>query len=228
MFEVSHLKKSFQQEVLTDVSISIEQGDCVGILGENGCGKSTLLEIMAGALKADKGDIKINGNSAFQDRKLFSEFIAYVPQCNPLIEELSVKDNLLLWYCMAENSLEQDLKSGTPAMLGLDKVINQKTAVLSGGMKKRLSIACALACHGSILLLDEPSAALDLICKAEIQQYLCEYLKNGGTVVMTTHEESELSLCNRLCVLKNGYLQDISKEIRGKQLIEVLKGGYFQ
>ena len=223
MLEISNLKKSYQQPVLVDINLSVKKGEFVGILGENGCGKSTLIEIIAGALEADGGEILINGISAFQNKKIFSQYIGYVPQENPLIEELTVKDNLKLWYCFGNRNLKEDFEQGPPAMLGLKEVQTKRAGNLSGGMKKRLSIACALACNAPILLLDEPSAALDMICKADIHQYLNYYIKNGGTVIMTSHEESEISLCSRLYIMKKGCLQEVSNTLRGEELILAIK-----
>ena len=91
---------------------------------------------------------------------------------------------------------------------------------MSGGMKKRLSIGCAVANHPRLLILDEPSAALDLICKQSIQSYLRAYKRNGGMILLATHDEEELKLCDKWYILKNGlslpydYDGDVSKLIR--------------
>ena len=90
-------------------------------------------------------------------------------------------------------------------------------------MKKRLSIACALSNHGSVLILDEPGAALDLECKADIRNYLEKYRKEGGTILLTSHELSELSLCTAMYVLKEGELQKIHTGMSEQQLIETFR-----
>jgi ABC-type multidrug transport system ATPase subunit len=91
---------------------------------------------------------------------------------------------------------------------------------LSGGMKKRLSIACALAKDPPILILDEPGASLDIVCKEDIKNYLKSYLKNGGTVIITSHEEAELDLCNRMYLLQNGVLTELPNKPVGHALME--------
>ena len=146
------------------------------------------MSILAGAVRADKGSIRFRGREAVGHAKVFYEEAAYVPQENPLMEELTVKDNLSLWYQGSRARMEEDLKTGAAAMLGIGEMLKKPVRTLSGGMKKRLSIACALSNHGSVLILDEPGAALDLECKAEIRSYLEKYRKEGGTILLTSHE----------------------------------------
>ena len=170
MLEVTSLYKSYRNhKVLSGVSLTASPGECVGIIGSNGCGKTTLLSILAGAVQADKGSIRFRGREAVGHAKVFYEEAAYVPQENPLMEELTVKDNLSLWYQGSRARMEEDLKTGAAAMLGIGEMLKKPVRTLSGGMKKRLSIACALSNHGSVQILDEPWSALEWECTAEIR-----------------------------------------------------------
>ena len=203
--QLEHIKKSYRKkQVLTDICLEAESGTCIGILGTNGSGKSTLLSILAGVLSRDSGKFLCDGEDLFQDPRKRAELVGYVPQGTPLIEELSAKDNLLLWYNKA--TMEQELEKGVLKMLGIGDFIKVPVKKMSGGMKKRLSIGCAMAKRPPILLLDEPTAALDLVCKEDISQYLTRYKKAGGILFLTTHDSVELSLCDRLYILKNGVL----------------------
>ena len=92
-------------------------------------------------------------------------------------------------------------------MLHVDEFINKKVSSLSGGMKKRLSIGCAMANRPSVLILDEPSASLDLECKEDIASYLNSYKQSGGIIIIASHEEREINLCDIIYILKNGVLQ---------------------
>lgn len=223
MLVVSGLQKAYGQPVLTGIDITVKQGEFVGILGENGCGKSTLLEILAGSVKPDAGEIMLDSVDMLKNPGLFSEKMGYVPQENPIIEELSVLDNLSLWY--RANALKEALASGPPAALGLLGALQQKAGRLSGGMKKRLSIACALAEHCSWLLLDEPSAALDIVCKRELHDYYKKYQQMGGTIIMTSHEEAEIQLFSRLYVMKQGKLLEIPTSLSIDNLAEQIREG---
>lgn len=206
--ELEHISKRYgRKEVLKNVTLTAQSGSCIGILGGNGCGKSTLLSVLAGIRKASSGSFiykedEKEGLDLFKNRKVRSSLIGYVPQGTPLIEELSAKDNLLIFYERRE--LERELERGTLKLLGIDEYIDVPVRKMSGGMKKRLSIGCAVANHPRLLILDEPSAALDLICKQSIQRYLKAYKRNGGAILLATHDEEELKLCDTWYILKNG------------------------
>ena len=179
--QAEHIQKSYRRgkhPVLQDISFTAESGQCIGILGANGCGKSTLLSILAGV------------------------------QENPLIEELSAYDNLRLWYCNSTLGLETALRDGVLAMLGIPDFLHTRVSQMSGGMKKRLSIGCAVSDDPHILLLDEPGAALDLLCKERISVYLKECKSQGKILLLATHEDREIELCDKIYILKNGVLTE--------------------
>ena len=203
--EIKQLSKSYgKQSVLKDISFTAQGGQCVGILGANGCGKSTFLSILGGVLEPDDGAFLFNGEDLFRNRKKRGTLVGYVPQGTPLIEELTAWDNLLLWYDREE--LKHQLQSGVLKMLGVDDFLKVAVRKMSGGMKKRLSIGCAMANQPPILLLDEPTAALDLACKQSISRYLTKYKDAGGLLLLTTHDAQELSLCDVIYIMKDGVL----------------------
>jgi ABC-2 type transport system ATP-binding protein len=151
--------------------------------------------------------------------------IGYVPQENPLIAELTARDNLRLWYANSRYDMNQELERGTLAMLGIPEFINVRVDAMSGGMKKRLSIGCAVANDPPVLILDEPDAALDLICKEAIRDYLAEHKRRGGIVIITTHDEEALSIVDKLMVMQNGVLREVDRTLRGDGLLAELKKG---
>lgn len=220
MIEIENLTSAYgKKKVLQGVSLCAEQGECIGIVGPNGCGKSTLLSVMAGVLKPSSGKLFYYGKNALENRVVFQKMTGYVPQENPLMPELSVYDNLRLWY-PDKAELAKELEDGFLQILGISAFLKMPVSKLSGGMKKRVSIGIALSGMPPVLILDEPSAALDLVCKEDIRRYLQIYLERKGTVVITTHEESELSLCSSLYVMKDGKLEGIDRTLRGKELTE--------
>lgn len=207
MLEIIEVYKTFKRrQILKGASLTAQAGTCVGIAGGNGCGKTTLLSIIAGVSRPDKGSVRFDGVEALGKRRLFEEKAAYVPQENPIIPELTAGDNYRLWFKGDKRRMEEDLENGVAKTLGLPDFLQTPAGKLSGGQKKRLSIASALSNHASVLILDEPGAALDLAAKEEILIYLRKYLKQGGTVVLTSHEMGELSLCDKLFILKEGVL----------------------
>ena len=206
MIEVKNISKRDRNTVLDDISFTAEKGQCIGIIGANGCGKTTLLSIMAGVNKAQSG--KIYYNNELADRKsVFKKYIAYVPQENPLIDELTTKDNLLLWLG-SNRKIKDGFENGVLKDLGIDEFLNKQVNELSGGMKRRLSIGISLSNNAPIMLLDEPGSALDIYGKQEVNSYISNYVKNGGTVVMSTHDRDEIDLCTKLYKIEDGILKE--------------------
>lgn len=211
-----------KKKVLTGVSIVANPGECIGVVGANGCGKSTLLNILAGLRKQDKGEIFFD-EKPVTGRRQFIRYTGYVPQESNLIEEVTVWDNLLLAYGDSK-VLNEKLENGFLRFLGLREMCDLKASKLSGGMKKRASIGCAMASNPPILLLDEPGAALDLPGKGEVRRYLELYKSKGGTIIIATHEESELDLCDKIYALTEGKSREIDRTLRGDALVEIIKG----
>lgn len=219
--EIKHIKKHFKKkQVLSDVSFCAESGSCIGILGGNGSGKSTLLSILAGVQKADGGEFVCNDKDLFVNPSLRANALGYVPQGTPLIDELTAWDNLLLWY--DRKALKDELSNGVLKMLGIDEFVKTTVSKMSGGMKKRLSIGCAIAKKQPILLLDEPTSALDLACKEKIAEYLKNYKQAGGIIIIATHDVMELELCDKLFILKNGVLNPFEYNGNIRELVERL------
>ena len=115
--------------------------------------------------------------------------------------------------------MEEDLHSGVGKRLGLSEFLSTPAGKLSGGQKKRLSIASALSGKAGVLILDEPGAALDLAAKEEILSYIKEYREQGGTVILTSHEMAELSVCTRMYILKEGRLIPVKTGMTAAELI---------
>ena len=205
MLEVTGIEKRYRgRTILKNVSFRANPGECIGIVGGNGCGKTTLLSILAGIRKPDRGSIRI----------------AYVPQENRLIPELTAFDNYRLWFRGKRREMERDLECGVGHVLGVDRFLKTQAGRLSGGEKKRLSIAAALSGRADILILDEPGAALDLEAKEQILTYIRSYVKAGGTVLLTSHEMGEIGACTTLYVLKDGVLVPTEAGLSARELIQ--------
>lgn len=201
---LSEIKKSYKsKKILNGVSLSAVSGECIGILGANGSGKSTLLSILAGIIKPDSGSFTY-GQTNLMKTKDISPLVAFVPQSNPLVEELNAYDNLRLWYSRQE--IQDGLKDGVLNLLGIQDFLKTPVKKMSGGMQKRLSIACAVSKNPPIMLLDEPSGSLDLVCKEKIYSYYMEFKQRGGIILIVSHDLQELSLCDRCFILKEGIL----------------------
>ena len=194
MLEVKGISKHYKnKQILNGISFAAGPGQCVGIAGGNGCGKTTLLSILAGVNRPDRGSICFDGVEAVGNRKVFERNAAYVPQENSLIPELTARDNYRLWFKGDKAELERDLEEGVGKFLGLTEFLGTPAGKLSGGQKKRLSIASALSNQA--------------------------YLKNGGTVILTSHETQELSICTQLFVMKKGLLMPVTEKLSAAELV---------
>jgi len=219
--KIKNISKHFKRkEVLKDINLSAEQGKCIGILGANGCGKSTLLSILAGVQQSNGGSFLCDGVDLLKDARQRAKLVGYVPQGTPLIEELTAWDNLLLWY--DRSAMKEELESGVLHLLGIGDFLKVTVSKMSGGMKKRLSIGCAMAKKPPILLLDEPTAALDLACKQHIAEYLRHYKSTGGILLLTTHDVMELSLCDEWHIIRDGVLCPFTYDGDVAKLVESL------
>lgn len=204
--EAVEIRKKYPgKTVLNAVSFSARAGSCVGIVGSNGSGKSTLLSILAGVRRADGGAFFWGGADLLKNPRMIPKVLGYVPQGDPLMEELTAWDNLRMW-CDKE-TIKESLSHGALKLLGVDGFLKTPVHRMSGGMKKRLSIGCAVVSGSKLLLLDEPSAALDPVCKENIRRYLEAYKREGGVILMVTHDGQDLELCDECYILKGGVLQ---------------------
>ena len=217
------------QKILDNISFTLEAGESAALIGANGTGKSTLLSILSGVRKCStgrssfvytKGDITCD---LFKDKKSASKLIGYVPQDDPLMPELSVKDNLLLWSDSPASKLEELLDSPALKALDISSFIKKPVRALSGGLRRRVTIACAMINSPDILILDEPASALDLNFRAEIREYLDQFHKSGGTFILSTHDEADLDICNRILLLKDCHLSTVPNDLRGEELLSKLK-----
>jgi ABC-2 type transport system ATP-binding protein len=201
--EIRDIRKSYgSHSVLRGVNIGAEYGEAVGIVGANGSGKSTLLRVLAGVLKPQGGQFLWEGSDLLRSPAARQQTVAFVPQGTPLIDELSALDNLRLWY--DREALHASLEGGMLRELGVQEFLKTPAKSLSGGMRKRLSIGCAISRDPRILLLDEPTAALDLAARERLLEYFFSFRARGGLILLATHDLRELATCSRSVLLRGG------------------------
>lgn len=201
MFKIENISKSYgKKEILKDISIEVAPGEAIGILGINGSGKSTLLSCIA-KLHPANSEIKLG----------------YVPQENPLFDELKPVDNIRMWTDFNRSQIAMALSLPPLSELGISDFLDTPVKSMSGGMKKRVSLASVLINCPQVLLLDEPFAALDLLAKQDILRYMGAFLQNGGSIIIASHEEEIFNFCNKVYLLKDGALID-TKELAASEI----------
>ena len=189
---IEKVSLKYKKTVLTDVTITAEKGDVIGLLGLNGSGKSTLLSAIAGLRRTSSGTIKVSGKAGF------------VTQENALIDELTAMDNLKMWTPLSKAEILKELTDTELSILKVNDFIDLKVRRMSGGMKKRLAIASVLLSKPDILLMDEPLAALDIPAKNDIIKFIDSFRAKGGTVFIASHSEELFKHCSKIYLLKDG------------------------
>lgn len=209
--EARHLAKSYKsRRVVEDVSLQINSGEVVGLLGPNGAGKTTCFYMIVGLVRADRGNILINGQDVthLPMHGRARGGIGYLPQEASIFRKLSVADNIMLVLELREDldraGRARELESLLDE-LQIGHVADQIGASLSGGERRRVEIARALAARPRLILLDEPFAGVDPISVGEIQR-IVEHLKDRGIgVLITDHNVREtLGICDRAYILNEG------------------------
>ncbi len=205
---VQDLRKSYgANEVLRGVSFSIERGECFGLLGPNGAGKTTTLRLCLGLADADGGTARLNGLPVPERAREARSRAGVVPQMDNLDPDFTVQENLLV-YGRYFGYADAEVRSRIPQLLdfaGLAGRADSRIQTLSGGMKRRLTLARALINDPDILFMDEPTTGLDPQARHLIWERLKTLLAQGKTILLTTHfmEEAE-RLCNRLAIMDHG------------------------
>lgn len=206
MISISRLNKSYgKKNVLKNLSLQIEKGEVFGFIGSNGAGKSTLLSILATITKPTSGEISIGEFSISKHKNHIRQLIGYVPQEIALLDDLSLKENLLFWSKFAKETVSQEYLFDLCTTVDLANQWDEKVAYLSGGMKRKLNIITALIHNPEILLMDEPTVGIDIQSKLEINHYMRQLAAEGKTIVYITHDINEiLYTCDRIAVIKSG------------------------
>ena len=213
MIKVSNIEKSFGDlKVLRGVSLEVEKGEIVSIVGASGAGKTTLLQIIGTLLPADGGEVEINGTKLFAlNEKRTAEFrnrhIGFVFQFHNLLPEFSALENVMM-PALIGGAKRKEAKQRALELLsavGLSERAEHKPTQLSGGEQQRVAIARALMNKPSVLLADEPTGNLDTHNRDEIQRLLFEVReKFGQTIVMVTHDERLAEMADRKIVMSDG------------------------
>lgn len=208
VIEALDLVKKYKNITAVDrVSLGIKEGEIFGLLGPNGAGKTTTISALLGLIRMDGGQVKIYGKEFRQNSRDIKRKIGYVPQEFAFFEELSAYDNVTYWgklYGLKGNDLYDSVKE-TLDVTGLWDRRKSKAKTFSGGMKRRLNIACAIVHKPKILVMDEPTAGVDAQSRNNILEAVRGLNKNGTTVLYTSHYMEEIeAICDRVAIMDFG------------------------
>lgn len=207
--EAISLVKSFrngaaQTQALRDVSLSVPRGELFGVIGPDGAGKTTLFRILTTLLLADAGQASVDGFDVARQYQEVRRRIGYMPGRFSLYQDLTVEENLAFFATIFNTSIEENYTLIKDIYQQIEPFRDRPAGKLSGGMKQKLALSCALIHRPSVLFLDEPTTGVDAVSRKEFWQMLKRLQEQGITILVSTPYMDEASLCDRIALVQEG------------------------
>ncbi len=208
---IDHIDMSFEAvKALSQVNFEVKDGELFGLIGPDGAGKTTLFRIMASLLVPDSGRCIMQGHDVVKDYREVRKIIGYMPGRFSLYMDLSVEENLAFYARVFGTSIEQNYDLIREVYEQIAPFKKRLAGKLSGGMKQKLALSCALIHRPRVLILDEPTTGVDAVSRREFWDMLKKIQKEGITIVVSTPYMDEAELCDRVGLIQKGRLLEIS------------------
>lgn len=208
--EIQHISKSYGKvEALKDVSFSVEAGELFGLIGPDGAGKSTLFRLLTTLMIPDKGCAYVNGMDCVKDYRQIRQIVGYMPGKFSLYPDLSVEENMMFFASIFGTTIEENYDLVAPIYRQIEPFRTRKAGKLSGGMKQKLALSCALIHKPSVLFLDEPTTGVDVVSRVEFWDMLTQLRDQGITILVSTPYMDEAQRCGRTALINEGTILDI-------------------
>lgn len=210
VIEVNSLSKSFgKTKALDSVSFSVEQGELFGLIGPDGAGKTTLFRLLTTLLKPDEGTAKIEGLDIVKDYIKIRSRVGYMPGRFSLYPDLTVEENLTFFASLFGVKVKDSYDLVAPIYKQIEPFKKRQARNLSGGMKQKLALSCALIHHPGVLFLDEPTTGIDALSRSELWDMLKSLKTKGITILVSTPYMDEAFLCDRIALCNEGEILGI-------------------
>lgn len=212
MYSISahHIGKSYGNvRALGDISFDVDPGEIYGIIGPDGAGKTTLFRILTTLILADAGTATVTGLDVVKDYREIRNRIGYMPGRFSLYQDLTVEENLAFFATVFHTTIEENYHLIADIYRQIEPFKHRKAGKLSGGMKQKLALSCALIHKPSVLFLDEPTTGVDPVSRKEFWEMLIKLKKQGLTIMVSTPYMDEASLCDRIALIQGGRFMQI-------------------
>lgn len=212
--EVNHISKRFLKEksnvdALKDISFDVKRGELFGLIGPDGAGKTTLFRILTTLMLANSGNASVDGLDVVKDFKEIRKRVGYMPGKFSLYQDLSVQENLSFFATLFNTTIEQNYHLIKDIYIQIERFKDRKAGALSGGMKQKLALSCALIHKPSVLFLDEPTTGVDAVSRKEFWELLRQLQQQEITIVVSTPYMDEAGLCDRVALIQEGRILQI-------------------
>lgn len=213
--QVRNISKSFTVEkkkvsAVRDVSFSVNKGELFGLVGPDGAGKTTLFRILTTLMLADSGTASVDGFDVVKDFKEIRKRVGYMPGKFSLYPDLSVAENITFFATLFNTSLKENYDLVKAIYQQIEPFEKRKAGALSGGMKQKLALSCALIHKPSVLFLDEPTTGVDAVSRKEFWELLRGLQESGISMLVSTPYMDEASLCDRVALMQEGRILGIN------------------
>ena len=216
MIEVKNIVKTYTTKktkvtAVDDVSFSVKEGELFGLIGPDGAGKSSIFRILTTLLLADSGSASVMGMDVVNDYKKIRNIVGYMPGRFSLYQDLSVEENLEFFATIFNTTIQENYNLIEDIYKQLEPFKTRRAGKLSGGMKQKLALCCALIHEPKVLFLDEPTTGVDPVSRKEFWDMLKRLKTQDITILVSTPYMDEAKLCDRIALLQNGKILEIDK-----------------
>ena len=211
---IQHISKSYKEvQAVRDISFEVQKGELFGLIGPDGAGKTTLMRILMTLLVQDEGKATMGGFDVIKDYKQIRKMVGYMPGRFSLYQDLTVEENLNFFATVFQTTVAENYELIKDIYIQIEPFKNRLAGKLSGGMKQKLALSCALIHKPEILVLDEPTTGVDAVSRKEFWDMLKKLQAKGITILVSTPYMDEANLCNRVALMQKGKILDINTPI---------------
>jgi ABC-2 type transport system ATP-binding protein len=207
---VNHISKSYKEvKALNDITFDVNEGELFGLIGPDGAGKTTLFRILTTLLFPDEGQAKVADHDVVKDYKYIRNHVGYMPGRFSLYQDLTVAENLKFFATIFGTTIEENYDLIKEIYVQIEPFKDRRAGKLSGGMKQKLALCCALIHKPKVLFLDEPTTGVDPVSRKEFWEMLKRLQKKGITILVSTPYMDEAALCDRIALMQGGEILQI-------------------